>query len=112
MPVHRLDPVDVALLRLHGVVGVTGGVGAGVGVDGDELADLVDFAVAPQYLVVGDAVVVRVVPAQVNGVVADTGNGQARGRGRHGALLGLDGRSGEGSRPAQRGRPAGWGVGV
>ena len=46
-----------------------------------------DGAVPPEYLVVGDGGVAGVVPVQLNGVVADTGDGQARGRVGGGALL-------------------------
>ena len=88
VPVHRHDPVNVAFLRLSGAVGVVGGVRAGVGLDGHELAEVVNVPVPPQHLVVGDAVVAGVVPGEVNRVMERLG-GQARGLGRCGAVLGL-----------------------
>ena len=62
--VHRLDPVNVAFVRLHGVVRVPGSSGTGVVLDGDEPVRRVYLGVAPQHLVMGNAVVVGRVPGQ------------------------------------------------
>ena len=100
--VHGLDPVHAALLRLHAVVGVARRRRAGVGVDGYELAGVVDVAVPPQHLVMGDAGVVGVVPGQVNAVVGRLG-GQSRGLIRYGAVLGLNRCAGEGQEQGGKG---------
>ena len=84
--VYGLDPVHVALHRLHGAVGVAGRSRVGVGVDGDELASSMYTPVPPQHLVVGDAGVDGIVPGQDDRVVRRLG-GQSRGLGRDGAVL-------------------------
>ena len=48
------------------LVGVARRLRFGVGLDGYELASVVDVPVPPQHLVVRDAAVVGVVPGQVN----------------------------------------------
>ena len=84
--VDRLDPVHVAALRLHVGIRVAGRRRAGVGVYFYELARIVDGAVAPEYLIVGDGAVGGVLPCEGNRIVRRRDD-DSRGLIGNGALL-------------------------
>ena len=84
--VDRLDPVHVAAVRLHVGIRVAGRRRAGVGVYFYELARIVDGAVAPEYLIVGDGAVGGVLPCEGNRIVRRRDD-DSRGLIGNGALL-------------------------